>query len=833
MGTSQSFDHFLYRRFQIRLWSSLLLRVEIDGEAGYQKGLEKQEEVQFYSPSLLPLTYPATFSYRLLNTCIAYPVTLMTLSGGPYSQFILQARTLGNQDVLAPNRIGKFVKPLPDETEFLACDENNPQSVVTHSMENSSNSDQSFIWKSPKSNEGTFEFQATIVAGREYWESIKSTAINFRMFPPDLSDCGKSVGCFVHKVKTEECFEGGCKIVVKTDVTDDGKIATIIMGRRTPSRGYVGLAFSDDKDKMEDIILMACVKNDDAVKVKAYFLKDRYSGFINISSYRISSVKHEVYDKMMWCKFQFQVATLTSTDKDLKRPRYQLYMSGSLDEKNFPLLPEDNILASENSMHLNATKYYNIVKYATDGASSILVKAMSGVKLDIIWSPIHNDRFLTVGTEISLYQIEEIKSSVQKPSSVNISETEHASVLCVNSDFSYLKCVAWYPKVTTDLLLAVGLASGKVVITSLGDCSPDSQRFVGREFAVKQARQCNAISWNHTEFNLLACGLEKHRSENSVLVWDINRPPVYNSSVSGNASHHTASQFPALNQSRISAGSDINSLARSQTLPTSYNNLYQDYAVSNKPVAELGTSETAHSLQWFLHQPKTLVVGMSSKTLKIFDLRDKSKHHNACSTKAVYGVCVDPYFEHRLASYVDNQVVIWDIRNFEKSILTLTDSRQISKLSWCPTRCNLLSSLAKDSSVVNLYDIQSLHNNQEETEPAVIERNIQSQNQAVVLSFSWHPVQENRMLTISPAGNICNFTVSDRIHLTWSPSSHLAWSNGTELFFEIEKNSCVQVVDDISYVMKRRALHGYSISNAELTNDEQLINMWKWFKDIL
>jgi hypothetical protein len=42
----------------------------------------------------------------------------------------------------------------------------------------------------------------------------------------------------------------------------------------------------------------------------------------------------------------------------------------------------------------------------------------------------------------------------------------------------------------------------------------------------------------------------------------------------------------------------------------------------------------------------------------------------------VYGVCVDPFLDYRVASRYDNHVVIWDTRNFEKPIVTLTQPRK-------------------------------------------------------------------------------------------------------------------------------------------------------------
>lgn len=58
---------------------------------------------------------------------------------------------------------------------------------------------------------------------------------------------------------------------------------------------------------------------------------------------------------------------------------------------------------------------------------------------------------------------------------------------------------------------------------------------------------------------------------------------------------------------------------------------------------------------------------------------------------------MNPHNNYHLLSSVDNQITIWDTRCFEKPVLTLSQSRQITKVLWCPTRHNLLGALQKDS----------------------------------------------------------------------------------------------------------------------------------------
>lgn len=105
-----------------------------------------------------------------------------------------------------------------------------------------------------------------------------------------------------------------------------------------------------------------------------------------------------------------------------------------------------------------------------------------------------------------------------------------------------------------------------------------------------------------------------------------------------------------------------------------------------KPVAELGVSESAHSLAWFNTNSKAMAVGMNMKNIKLIDVRDPIKAVNSTPTKAVFGICVDPHDDRHLASYVDNSISVWDTRNFEKPILILTHNKPLLKIAWCPTK---------------------------------------------------------------------------------------------------------------------------------------------------
>lgn len=191
----------------------------------------------------------------------------------------------------------------------------------------------------------------------------------------------------------------------------------------------------------------------------------------------------------------------------------------------------------------------------------------------------------------------------------------------------------------------------------------------------RHTRQCNVVAWNPIDTNKIIVGLDKSRSDNSILLWDIMKCPVGEN-----------------NPGRLA----VNTMAPAVELA--------------KPIAEYGLSETTNSLAWFNTNSKLLAAGMSLKAVKIIDFRglsisnfrncnlinvvpllEPAKSVKSTMTKAVYGFCVNPYNDKYMASFIDHQIYIWDIRNFEKSILTLAANKPILKLDWCPTRsfeCN-------------------------------------------------------------------------------------------------------------------------------------------------
>ncbi|XP_035601763.1 GATOR complex protein MIOS isoform X1 [Oncorhynchus keta] len=430
---------------------------------------------------------------------------------------------------------------------------------------------------------------------------------------------------------------------------------------------------------------------------------------------------------------------------------------------------------------------------------------MSGSKPDILWSPHHADRYVICDSELGLYRIGRVGSGETKAGALPLSVETAATLLAINSDTPYMKCVAWYPKHEPECLLAVGQANGRVVLTSLGQShNSKCKELMGKEFVPKHARQCNTLAWNPVDSNWLAAGLDKHRADFSVLIWDISSKFSPEASV-------------AAEKIRLSSGDTDSGL------------------VVTKPLYELGQNDACLSLCWLPRDQKLLLAGMH-RNLAIFDLRNTSQK-TFVNTKAIQGVTVDPHFPDRVASFFEGQVAIWDLRKFEKPVLTLTEQpKPLTKVAWCPTRMGLLATLTRDSNIIRLYDMQHTPTPiGDETEPTIIERSVQPSN-SLIGSFAWHPTSQNRMVVVSAANRaMTDFTVFERISLAWSSTTSLMWACGRHLYECAEGVGGEGTVEkDIATKMRQRAQSRYGHDTVQVWknhllaggDDPQLKSLW-------
>ncbi|KAJ8731079.1 hypothetical protein PYW07_004243 [Mythimna separata] len=443
---------------------------------------------------------------------------------------------------------------------------------------------------------------------------------------------------------------------------------------------------------------------------------------------------------------------------------------------------------------------------------------MSGVKLEVLWSPIHHDKFILWGPDITLYEVSRIKEIEKKTTFTPISSTRGATVLASQSA-SGVRCVdvSAIPE-QPEPLLALGYASGRVALTTLKQ-TYDPLGLVGREFSPRYPRLCNSVAWSPLETNMLAVAMEKHRSDHCILLWDVYRGSTL---------------------SEEAKPTDSGSSSSATEAP--------------RPLAEMGLSETAHCVTWANFSSRTLVASMNLKYIKIFDLRDLSnKAVNMTTTRYCYGVVAEPCGGYQIASRGEGVACVWDARALQRPLLTLQHPRPLAQLQWCPTRRNLLVSLQRDSSTLRIHDIQQANSDSKvnmtdsmmaapavEAEleeqysrgPSVIERDVcvSSAPASPLVAFTWHPSHEGRLLAVCATGALVDYTVCERVTVSWGGGGSLVWTGGGGAL-RMMNDDFYAAIKDISYVMKKRAQTDYGLKpdlwqNADLADDDALSGLW-------
>lgn len=407
----------------------------------------------------------------------------------------------------------------------------------------------------------------------------------------------------------------------------------------------------------------------------------------------------------------------------------------------------------------------------------------------------------------------------------------NSRLIATGPEVSLFKAAACYPGSISDddTLVAISCGgmqnTGKIVLVCLRPAGMYSiDNFIHVDLVAKRAT-CNDIDWSPVNNSLLATAWDRHKVDNSLQIFDINRI------VDTGKYSFTFSMTP-----------------------------------NNRPVFDGCPGDSINSLKWF-RKEQTVVCGLNSKHLRIFDIRDLTKPKLTSTTKAVYGVTVDAFSDKRFASFFENTIYIWDSRFFDKPLVTIVESKPISQISWCPTRNHSFSALMTGDDFVKIYDIQQASLFSEDFEAKIVERLIHpfasssstvsdspttiSYEQNVIGSFTgvpnpnmpkqiasydWHPTSELRLIAISNSRDVIALNICDRITLNWSPICEIVWTKGKRILQCLDpRDEKYKSLDDISVNMRHRAITNYGMiveegPHHQRGDDSDLIGLLRWVK---
>ncbi|KAG7098505.1 hypothetical protein E1B28_000449 [Marasmius oreades] len=290
------------------------------------------------------------------------------------------------------------------------------------------------------------------------------------------------------------------------------------------------------------------------------------------------------------------------------------------------------------------------------------------VEKRLAWHPRHLNRFIVAGnSQITLYECAPGQPEIRHITSQN--------------DLNLMKCFTWSPEPLFDDLLAVGHSNGRVDLIRL-----ESSRYTGADnilsagpvvsLPVKNQRACNTLAFSGKDPNYLAVGLDKVRGDASLIIWDVNSAlPIL--SFGG-----------ATSNSSTSNGVDVsNQILRTRSSPA-IPRTEHGTKFDNRMLQVHATTDYVSSLAFLPDSSHLLLAGISSRWLRLFDLRARPSSSNnntnlqngtgggpvANVASKVQGVVTDPFDPHRVASWGDGVVTVWDARNLGGgSLLTFTE----------------------------------------------------------------------------------------------------------------------------------------------------------------
>lgn len=477
----------------------------------------------------------------------------------------------------------------------------------------------------------------------------------------------------------------------------------------------------------------------------------------------------------------------------------------------------------------------------------------------VLWSRNQRDKFVAISTDVKLFEFtnqQQQQQQIQQTQPIDIqlghkSSVEHSQnavnmqnrakqlkqsdqfmnsrLIATGPEISQFKAAACYPGSISDddTLVAISCGgmqnTGKIVLVCLRPAGMYSiDNYIHVDLVAKRAI-CNDVDWSPVNNSLLATAWDRHKLDNTLQIFDINRI------IDTGKYSFTFSMTP-----------------------------------NNRPVFDGCPGDSLNSLKWF-RKERSVVCGLNSKQIRIFDIRDLTKPKLTCSSRAIHGLTVDSFSDKRFASYVDNSIYIWDTRFFDKPLVTITESKPVVQVAWCPTRNHTFSALMSGDDYVKIYDIQQASLFSEDFEAKIVERLIhpfttsnassptiasggEQQNMIAPLStgahgmpkqitsFDWHPTSEFRLIAISNTRDVIALNICDRITLNWSPICEIVWTKGKKILQCLDpRDEKYKSLDDISVNMRHRAITNYGMivedgPHHQRGDDSDLIGLLRWVK---
>ncbi|KAF7313353.1 zinc-ribbon-16 domain-containing protein [Mycena chlorophos] len=320
---------------------------------------------------------------------------------------------------------------------------------------------------------------------------------------------------------------------------------------------------------------------------------------------------------------------------------------------------------------------------------------MVGADRRLLWHPHEQTKFVVGGgSQITLYEWAAEKHEIRHVTS--------------QQDLQFMKTFAWSPDPAFNDLFAVGLSTGRIDLLRL-EATRQTRRTSGGSsvlssgpivsLTARNSRACNSLQFCPADPNYLAVGLDKARGDSSLVIYDIlSTRSKLSLSLTEDDDPAPARPGPVIPRSEI--------VSR---------------AADQRTVQHHAPTEVVSAVAYASHTNYLVLAGMSARWLRLYDIRTPVPQVTSVAAK-VQGITSDPFDTHRIATFGDGYVSVWDVRKLSSvPLLTFSErdaagdgtprlplaASMYNGLEFSSTRRGSLAALHRDSTFVRFWDVLS------------------------------------------------------------------------------------------------------------------------------
>ncbi|KAJ7727968.1 hypothetical protein B0H16DRAFT_1665587 [Mycena metata] len=312
----------------------------------------------------------------------------------------------------------------------------------------------------------------------------------------------------------------------------------------------------------------------------------------------------------------------------------------------------------------------------------------------LLWHPRQENKFVVGGgSQITLYEW--------------VPEQQEIRHITSQHDLQFMKTFAWSPDPAFEDLVAVGLSTGRIDLlrleatrhtrrTSAGHSVLSSGPIVS--LTARNSRACNALDFCRVDPNFIAVGLDK-------VIYDISSARSKLSLALPGPDGEEAVVAPLARPPPLIPRYDITSRA------------------DQRMVQYHAPTELVSAVAYVANSNHLVLTGMSARWFRLLDIRTAVPAVTSFAAK-VQSIATDPCDPHRIATFGDGAISVWDARKLAPGpLLSFTEkdasadgaqflgSSMYAGIEFSSTRRGTLAALHRDAAYVRFWDVLSTHGN--------------------------------------------------------------------------------------------------------------------------